>query len=111
MIKSVVALAGALTLTFLTQPVLGQSKEAMEVCEEYSESARLIMGARQDGVEIAKVMRLAEKADDAAIKDIVVRAYSEPRYNTERNKQNSVTDFSNEVYLACITALKAKESQ
>jgi len=113
MIKSAVALAGALALTFLTQPVLGQSKEAMESCGGYADTAKMFMERRQSGESMRAMMEVADGLGgfEEVAKALVIKAYEEPRYHTEENKKRAAVDFSNDVYLSCITALKAKESQ
>lgn len=81
----------------------------LETCKNVSETARILMGKRQDGAAMSDVMdavvKTAPPAALALYQNMVVKAYEEPRMSVESNKQQMVEDFGNAVYLDCIHEL------
>ena len=92
-------IAAALTLSltaFAEEP-------KTDVCDQLNIMAELIMEMRQSGVEMRQLIRTVQ--DDEAREltiEIIIRAYEKPRFSVEKNKQNAIKDFQNEIYLQCI---------
>lgn len=82
--------------------------EWQKVCESVSTFAETLMKARQNGVPMAEMMRIAESSPAAAksAKTMTVAAYERNRWNTEENKRREIENFRDENYLACIQAKK-----
>ena len=78
-------------------------------CEALSETAGSIMSARQAGVPLAQMMNMltekepvgATEKDKRYVEGLVLQAYEQPRFNTEDDKNNSINDFQNTIYLRC----------
>jgi len=91
--------------------VLGLTGQAVaskeEFCAGVSGLAEEIMGVRQNGVPISKLVEAISKLDQEPqlkeyTKKIIVTAYDEPRWSTEQHKQQAVTEFGNMTYITCI---------
>lgn len=95
----------ALFFLLLSPITFAQSSEDMEYCEIVSGWAKSIMGARQYGASMAELMKTTEEYEQfgSLVRALIVDAYREPRYHTERNQERAVEDFRDEVYLSCIT--------
>lgn len=76
-------------------------EEWMALCKASSGLAESIMGARQSGVEMSKMM---ETATTDLAKRLVISAFEHPRMSVEENRAEMSRDFSNDVYLECIKA-------
>ena len=92
-------IAAALTLSFTAFAEEPQT----DVCDELNNLARSVMNARQSGMEMRQLIEVVRgnEASEVAI-EIIIRAYEKPRYSVEKNKQNAIKDFQNEIYLQCI---------
>ena len=92
-------IAAALTLSFTA---FAEEAE-LDVCGELNNLARSVMNARQAGMEMRQLIQIVKdnEAGELAI-EIIIRAYEKPRYSVEKNKQNAIKDFQNEIYLQCI---------
>lgn len=76
------------------------------ICGEAAMIAESTMGARQNGVPITTSLKnLNESFNDGSKKNffkaIIIDAYKEPLWQTEQNKRNAVTEYSNKTYLIC----------
>lgn len=74
------------------------------ICENVSVLAKSIMGARQSGVSISKVMQLANGS--ALLESLIIAAYSKPSFSTEQYKEEVIREFSDDAYLSCIKTLR-----
>lgn len=73
-------------------------------CKELSNTAKDLMEIRQQGYSMSTLMEAAEGSELAQA--LVIEAYRQPRYNSERYKKQAVEDFTNSVYLQCLEAKK-----
>ena len=62
------------------------------------------MQARQNGVELPALMAAA---NSESMRQMVLMAYEEPRYQAPENRGRAVADFANEMALACYKAASA----
>lgn len=74
--------------------------EISQRCSTYSSLANKIMEARQGGVSMAEQMKIM--AEDEIAQRLVVMAYEQPRYATDRMQSRTIVDFENTVHLTCI---------
>lgn len=74
-----------------------------ELCKANSETARMLMEARQSGALMSKAMATVGSGDEQHRK-MIIAAWDSPRYSTPENQQRAVQDFENDVYLQCIKA-------
>jgi hypothetical protein len=87
--------------------------EASEWCEPYSKLAATTMKARHAGVPMAALMKAAKQnaattAEANFVAEIVLLAYQRPVYESQTLIDQSIAEFSDEVQLQCIQALKEK---
>jgi hypothetical protein len=98
----------------LLAAVFTVSAEALEpdwldVCGQFAEISGGIMQARQDGIEMKKIITAINQTDGSQsqldmardMTKITIAAYEIPRYQTEEKQQSVVTEFKNEVFLKC----------
>lgn len=85
-------------------PAFAQTRDAL--CEQKAKTARTLMGLRQDGAEVEKLMALVNKREDGPSKDemraMVLAAYEAQRWSSEEMRRRAVEDFGNEQYMACL---------
>ncbi len=83
---------------FMSAP--SQAEESwQETCAAIGNFAETVMENRQAGVSMAKMMELT---DTELLQEIIINAYSSPRYSVERNKKREVADFRDRWYLECV---------
>jgi hypothetical protein len=80
------------------------SASASPLCDSLSTIAGTIMTGRQNGQTMQAQMNLVEPTGMNYVEGLVVRAYSEPRYETDSVKKNAINDFKDQVYLECTKA-------
>lgn len=105
--KKVIVISFLVLLANLSHAEDKDSK--FQACDTASTLAKSIMGARQKGAEMKWVIGKIKDKDSPLGKlaiSLTEEAYSEPRFNTESNQQQAVTDFENEIYLACLKQFK-----
>lgn len=95
-----------IALSALQATWLAHAEEAdwRTMCSSASKFAETVMVERQNGRSMAELIEAAEGND--LLETIIISAYEEPRYGVENNKQQSVEDFRNKVYLQCAKAHK-----
>lgn len=83
-------------------------------CQSVSETAYTFQKARQSGVSMAKMIEIAEQANDGtptgkvlagALRAMVIRAYEVPRYSSEVFKQRAMEDFRDQEALRCLKGM------
>lgn len=82
---------------------------AEDTCSMVASMARTVMSARQNGVEMEKMMAVARKSDGPVGKiteALVVDAFAVPRWQTPANKQRAIEDFGNDNAAMCYRAQK-----
>ena len=87
------------------------SKE-MKWCSTLSHISEMIMKSRQNGVDMERMMEHNTKLVNKGNPDIsfiIIEAYEMPRFTTQRIKVQTIKDFKNKQYLACIKAAKASK--
>lgn len=100
--KAIGIVALATVLAFCIAEVLKAEPVSEDPCVAMSEMAGAIMLNRQKGVAMTRMMQIAD--DDELVRGIVIMAYEEPRYETDRNQANAVLDFRNLIAHACYSA-------
>lgn len=83
-------------------------------CQAVSETAYAIQKARQNGVSMAQLIEIAERANNgtpsgkAAVETaraMVIRAYEIPRFSSEAFKQRAMEDFRDQEALRCLKGM------
>lgn len=86
------------------------SKSEQEYCNSLYEFAEVAMQVRQNGMSLKDALaKTPQTTDIQAEKELVpllhailYEAYKQPLYHTEEYKKEIITEFSKDVYLACI---------
>lgn len=85
------------------------SNEEKQYCNSLYEFAEVAMQVRQNGMSLKDALAKTPQPNTEAEKEIVpllhailYDAYEQPLYHTEEYKKEIVTEFSKDVYLACI---------
>ncbi len=92
----------ALSFFIVTGPASAQEtarETAMQFCMAVSDFAHAVMRNRQNGTPMSKVME--EAAGERLHEELIVEAYSRPRYSSKEMRERQVLDFENEVYGYC----------
>ena len=81
------------------------------VCDAAAAAAEAVMTARQNGVDMVKLMHNVtvnqeNEASKELAKAMVVSAYERSRYSTPEVQRSTIQDFKNENYLNCTKAYK-----
>ncbi|WP_143748343.1 hypothetical protein [Mesorhizobium carmichaelinearum] len=77
-----------------------------ENCTAIGELARNIMQKRQTGTDMSEMMAVVDKFDkDPNLKDLarqmVILAYQMPLFSVEENKQQTISEFANNIQVRC----------
>lgn len=108
-----IAMAGALGLS--QQPDFNE--EATDVCPTLGGLAESIMRNRQDGVPLSRMMQILPPDDGSdpvlpVARMMVVNAFEQPRYQTERHQWREIQDFRAEWELICYQeTMQVRDSQ
>ena len=83
----------------------------VSLCETFSDYAKNVMTARQEGASIARLIKIVnspDPEDGGVMQQIVIDAYDHPKLSLEENKREAIKDFENEIYIQCIKASAKK---
>lgn len=70
------------------------------LCKSIANSAALVMKARQQGIDMSKVLEAA--GSDSQGRALTIAAYKSPRFSTEHHQQRAIEDFRNDAFLGCV---------
>lgn len=73
--------------------------EKMKLCKTYSETASMIMQARQGGDDMGAMMQAMGQSKIG--RQLIVDAFAKPGFRTPENQKQAVSEFANDAYLAC----------
>lgn len=78
-------------------------------CNTIAETAESMMSLRQLGGDMSEVITMINSSGLAgktltATQDILIGAYSMPRYGSDAMQKNAVTEYRNAIYLQCVKA-------
>lgn len=69
-------------------------------CEQYFTLGESIMRARQTGVAMPEMMKIAE--GNALFRALIITAYEKGLYSTKEYQKREINEFANDVYMACL---------
>ena len=98
-------IAIALTTALLLAPALTRADSAVDAyCQSLGSLSEAIMHARQVGVPLENALRIAETAEEDRdlMRSIVLAAYAETRYSTDRIREEVASEFGIQQHLACL---------
>lgn len=85
------------------------SNEEKQYCNSLYEFAEVAMQVRQNGMSLKDALAKTPQANTQAeneilplLQAILYEAYKQPLYHTEEYKKEVISEFSKDVYLACI---------
>jgi len=81
---------------------LAAGRTTQEICTAASEDAWKIMDARQDGVPKALISGFNQ--DNKVAEYMIIRAYEQPMYSTEKERQRSIEEFADRMLAECYKA-------
>ncbi|WP_298146323.1 hypothetical protein [uncultured Acinetobacter sp.] len=104
--KKLLVLIPIITLSTFTHGKMTKDNAIEEICGSISEYSESVMQSRQLGGKMVDSIKLINQSGAAEPiknfhKSIVFEAYKEPKWATEKNQKNAVTEFSNKMYLVC----------
>lgn len=97
----------AITSSIFAKDEFTKSDAIDAICGNVGEYSQSVMRSRQLGENIAnniKVLNKTSKMSESTkqyYKHIIYEAYKEPVWSSKEYKENSITEFSNKMYLIC----------
>lgn len=83
-------------------PSLSFANEETDYCKVIYKIAEATMTARQAGASMPEVIgALRKNMKGDSFDSMAIKAYNYPRYNTEKLKRKSITDFANDYAQKC----------
>ena len=76
-----------------------------DFCESVMEAAAATMRGHLAGVSPVEAIELADKTPNnikVILREMIVRAYSSPRYSTNEYKLSAINEFAADYYIDCI---------
>lgn len=92
----------------LLTALLSSSVMADDSCSQFYGLGETIMKSRQNGVPLPTMMGVVNEADKGlkdVLKDVVVNAYSQPRYNSKDLQIKVINEFANDLYVQCLKSV------
>lgn len=92
--------------TLIAIALIAASSTASAIdCAQVGTLAEAFMKSHQKGVPISSVIKTIGGVTDPtakqALKDMIVNAYSKPRYSTEQMQRREIADFRDEYATGC----------
>ena len=87
----------------------GSVTDWQEKCSMMATLAESVMSARQTGVELQTLMETMTEAGGAMGKigqELLILAYDQPRYTTEKIQRRTIDEFRDDAYLECAKAAR-----
>lgn len=81
---------------------------ADDSCSQFYGLGETIMKSRQNGVPLPTMMGVVNDADKdlkSILKEVVVNAYSQPRYNSKDLQIKVINEFANDLYVECLKSV------
>lgn len=76
--------------------------EWREVCAELADIAETLMGFRQQGIALSRILELDSYSTNEYLARLAVAAYDQPRYSTTEIQDSAISDFRDAVHVDCI---------
>lgn len=88
-----------------TEPV--DQTAVKKYCESLDALSSSAMSARQKGLALANVLKVADTVDGSEdqknyVQEIIKQAFGETRYSSPEYQEKAITDFRNKIYLDCL---------
>ncbi|ANL55074.1 hypothetical protein [Rhizobium phaseoli] len=87
----------------------GSTNAEDDFCKAIGKTARSVMVARQRDVDLSAMMETANTqggAFKAPMRQMIIAAYERPAYSTEEMQAKEISEFANEILLACYKRVK-----
>ncbi|BCT88166.1 MULTISPECIES: hypothetical protein [Acinetobacter] len=89
-------------------------KDADQNCRKYLEMAEVIMYGRNNGIPLSKALEFNDQVNkkykdknmEFIMRSMIVDAYKQPTYYSEKMKTDQLNEFATKYYLGCIEILK-----
>jgi len=101
-------ITAAALVAALSTPATAAVETLQERCSSVAATAHSIMRAHQHGVALGVILAGIDEASSdpevgAAITELALIAYGEPRYQTEAAQQRSADEFRDIVHVWCLS--------
>ncbi len=93
-----------LAVIIVSAPFNAQAEEEIDPCKQASKLAELIMLARQLKLPLSEALELDAVKNSKLAKGLVIAAYDQPSFRSMELQSDSVRNFSDQAYLACLKA-------
>lgn len=99
-------------LLILTIPLksFAISDKDLSTCKSYANFAKTVMQKRQHGADIAEGMEVISSQKNKVLKEelqnVIILAFSQPKYSTESMQDSVISEFKNQAYLSCVKSAK-----
>ena len=84
--------------------VAAQEETKLVRCTSYAELAQTVMGARQAGVPLAKLLETSTNVE--AFSGLFMMAYEYPAYHSPEMQEKTISDFYASEFIACMKEIK-----
>ena len=88
----------AVAVSLMMSPAVAATAD--NTCTMVGKVAIAAMTSRQNGVPLATMLEITSTSPLA--RTIVLEAYSKPKFSSEKNKTDYITEFGNVVMLTCL---------
>lgn len=91
------------------------ASEGDDLCMALAGAAGTTMEARQEGIPASKLLALVKPYEDedegvgVLLRGIILQAYDSPRFNTEKYRQEAITEFQNETLVNCLKFVESSK--
>ncbi|EPE99551.1 hypothetical protein RGCCGE502_05190 [Rhizobium grahamii CCGE 502] len=79
------------------------AENSTETCRAVGETAKTVMEARQRNADMSKLMEIMDRTGEGKefYRRIVILAYKRPAWHTQKLRDEAISQFSNDIQLAC----------
>jgi len=95
-------ITAAILIFIVNFAVLADKQTPMEICAIIAGQSYNIMTFRQANGDLVELMSLS---DNEAFAIVVKKAYARPLYQVQKNKQQEIQEFKNEMFIWCMEQL------
>lgn len=84
--------------------IAGSASADQGSCDAIGILAKSVMSARQGGVPMQDILSngVGSKKVSELTRLLAMAAYDQPRFSTEEHQERAITEFQNQMYLACL---------
>ena len=77
-----------------------ESSEADRICGKYANVAETAMKSHQVGRPLSDTLQ--GTGDNQFLREVILMAYEQPRYSSERYQQQAISKFRDKIHVKCL---------